>query len=649
MRRLDGGDELSRGLVGFWPLDEGAGQSITDLSRLGNDGRGVNAPTWGMGRWGKAAVFSGPNGASTQNYNVGAKSIIGNLQVPLSISAWIYPVSSSGFQPIIAQYGAFSAGTLIKMLRTDTGTLKYYCTSNSGTFQAVGTLVPSLNAWSFVSVVVMGDLSTPTIRIRLNASTETPTLVALRSSITATITTRIGSNENSMSHSGNEGFNGRLQNIRIWNRALTRADEMRLWRDPWAGTLRDPRRVWYLPSGTAITGSGAITFADMAVDGTGVEEIPGSGAITFGAMTTAGSGELGLSGSGALTFAPMTTAGNGTLAFVGSGAITFGAMATSGAGLLGIAGAGALTFAPMGVSGSGAVAVAGSGVLTFAPMTVSGVGYLPITGAGALTFGPMTIAGVGAVSTTLIEGRGAIVFDAMSISGVGLNSAPGPTPAPAPVRRRPALSAIPLPTTPWVIPLTGNLTPVAYQFLFTLMRRTGGQPGKTTPDDQDALPLASLLEGGGEWANVSQRFEFAGDTQTQTLVSLAETERLDASSVQVVLSDGQVEPPAQIVILGVEGGAITDAALLPIATPQSAPLPDVLTPGASPWTFDAPGKGFVLVEGGTVSAITISRDGTTNYATGMTGGFFPVDWQDQLTVTYTVAPNVTFFGSSYDA
>lgn len=283
--RLDEDQPINRGLVGFWPLTEGGGQTVLDLSPWRNDGRGVNSPTWNVGRYGKAAAFSGPNGASSQNYNVGARAILGELQLPMTITAWIYPTSSSGFQPIVAQYGQFTAGQLIKMLRTDTGTLKYYCTSNSGTFQAVGTLVPSLNVWSFVSVSLWGSLSSPSIRIRLNASTESPSLVALRSSITSTITTRIGSHENSMFHSGNEGFNGRLQNIRIWNRTLTQGEENRLRSDPWIGTRRRPPRVWYLPSAGAYTLTaehGTINLTGQAVALTAARKmVPEHGALAL--------------------------------------------------------------------------------------------------------------------------------------------------------------------------------------------------------------------------------------------------------------------------------------------------------------------------------------------------------------------------------
>jgi hypothetical protein len=66
------------------------------------------------------------------------------------------------------------------------------------------------------------------------------------------------------------------------------------------------------------------------------------------------------------------------------------------------------------------------------------------------------------------------------------------------------------------------------------------------------------------------------------------------------------------------------------------------TVGASPVTITAPGNGAMIVNAGTVSSIVFSRDGTNNYTTGQTSGVIPVFKGDTLTITYTVAPTVSF-------
>lgn len=66
------------------------------------------------------------------------------------------------------------------------------------------------------------------------------------------------------------------------------------------------------------------------------------------------------------------------------------------------------------------------------------------------------------------------------------------------------------------------------------------------------------------------------------------------------------------------------------------------TPGASPYTYTAQVKGFMLITGGTVSLIEFSRDGTTFYSYGTTAGQFTLNLADRLRITYTVVPTMTF-------
>lgn len=78
--------------------------------------------------------------------------------------------------------------------------------------------------------------------------------------------------------------------------------------------------------------------------------------------------------------------------------------------------------------------------------------------------------------------------------------------------------------------------------------------------------------------------------------------------------------------------------------PGNAPQPYAVTPGASPWTYQAPFAGFVSVQGGTVSAVALSGDGGSTYFT-ISGGLAPVLEGSYVKVTYTVAPTVTMIGA----
>jgi hypothetical protein len=61
---------------------------------------------------------------------------------------------------------------------------------------------------------------------------------------------------------------------------------------------------------------------------------------------------------------------------------------------------------------------------------------------------------------------------------------------------------------------------------------------------------------------------------------------------------------------------------------------------ASPFRYTAPSSGFVILKGGTVTGVEFTRANTT--LTGQTQGVFPLSQADQLTVTYSGLPTMTW-------
>lgn len=63
----------------------------------------------------------------------------------------------------------------------------------------------------------------------------------------------------------------------------------------------------------------------------------------------------------------------------------------------------------------------------------------------------------------------------------------------------------------------------------------------------------------------------------------------------------------------------------------------------SPYVYSATRRGSVIVNGGTVSNISFSRDGgTTYYTIGTVAGMFLLNASDLLKITYAAPPTVTF-------
>ena len=70
-----------------------------------------------------------------------------------------------------------------------------------------------------------------------------------------------------------------------------------------------------------------------------------------------------------------------------------------------------------------------------------------------------------------------------------------------------------------------------------------------------------------------------------------------------------------------------------------------VTVGVTPYEYSAVKRGSMIVEGGTVSLIEFSRDGTDYYDVGATAGMFALNASDRLRVAYSVVPNMTFVPS----
>jgi hypothetical protein len=80
-----------------------------------------------------------------------------------------------------------------------------------------------------------------------------------------------------------------------------------------------------------------------------------------------------------------------------------------------------------------------------------------------------------------------------------------------------------------------------------------------------------------------------------------------------------------------------------IGTPPSTEIPVKVS--ASPFVYQPPKKGYVLVSGGSVSVIEFSRTPGIFYITGMTTGMFSVNANDSLRVTYSSMPLVVLIPS----
>jgi hypothetical protein len=230
---------VSSGLVGWWPLDEGTGTVAHDISGQGNNGTWSGRPSspsgtyYTTGEIGSAAgYFNGTDNALT----IGTQPVYG-FTGPFTISMWIDPMSSS-VEGIFARENFVNNGNNgyflalyppdPKFCLATNGGASYACADGSGVGVGVWTLLTTVYDGTNMSVYVNGTLSSQV------ASALTPPAI---NGILA-----FGIPE----QGGQTMFNGSLEDIRVYNRALSATEISSLYNTD-VGTPNAPTNLETFP------------------------------------------------------------------------------------------------------------------------------------------------------------------------------------------------------------------------------------------------------------------------------------------------------------------------------------------------------------------------------------------------------------------
>ncbi len=204
------------GLVASYSLDEGTGTAVNDSSTNKNNGTLSNA-TWAAGYFGNALKFTGAsNSLVSVNDSPGL-----DLTTGLTLEAWVNPStlanSASGWVAAVAKDNKASGANDIAYAlyaANGTGTPPALHLLIGGTDVGLqGTSVLALNTWTFLT----GTYDGTTMRLYVNG-----TLVASKSK-----TGTVGKTADPLHLGGDwdgEMFAGLIDNVRVYNRALSAAE-----------------------------------------------------------------------------------------------------------------------------------------------------------------------------------------------------------------------------------------------------------------------------------------------------------------------------------------------------------------------------------------------------------------------------------------
>jgi prepilin-type N-terminal cleavage/methylation domain-containing protein len=190
------------GLVGYWPMDEGSGSSTQDLSGNNNfgtwNGSTTNGSYYASGKVGNWAGYF--NGNTTMITTVTAMPSVSQI----TMSAWIYELSNAVNDGIYSQSpstGIWCTGS----------SLVFRISGGTGATSASGYCMPG--GWEHVAATYDGTTSLLYVN---GVQKGTPGSVS--GAIVSSVTANIGS------YTGIWPFSGLIDDVRIYNRALSAAE-----------------------------------------------------------------------------------------------------------------------------------------------------------------------------------------------------------------------------------------------------------------------------------------------------------------------------------------------------------------------------------------------------------------------------------------
>jgi hypothetical protein len=209
--QIDVNGSLTEGLVGWWKFDETEGNIAYDSSGNGNDGNLTNGPAWVEGKIGRALSFDGVD----DYVNLGNKQEI-TLTKNMSLSIWLKPTA---FGMRRNPYNKAWGGTGTFTLEVD-GTLNYFYGITGGD---TGTINVSYAAYNPTQLLLLNEW-VHVILVRNLDSMKVSCFVRgiLSSESTALFAEAVAGSGNASFGSGYENnFEGLLDDIRIYDRALS--------------------------------------------------------------------------------------------------------------------------------------------------------------------------------------------------------------------------------------------------------------------------------------------------------------------------------------------------------------------------------------------------------------------------------------------
>ncbi|MEO8581626.1 MAG: LamG domain-containing protein [Patescibacteria group bacterium] len=207
-------DLLSQGLIGYWPMDEtgantcsGGSNDTCDKSGQGNDGAWQNGATFTTGLYGAGVAFDG----TTDDVQILNSTSLDTSATDMTISLWMKANTVAATKALFSKRS--TNGTLdYELFFNSAGTLQFL-SGESGVNGTASSAVGAITTGKWIHVVLV-KTSTAVI---FYTNGQLLTTVAYTGSWTNSDRLHIGSLDNSF----NNSFDGTIDDVRLYNRALS--------------------------------------------------------------------------------------------------------------------------------------------------------------------------------------------------------------------------------------------------------------------------------------------------------------------------------------------------------------------------------------------------------------------------------------------
>ncbi len=204
-------------LVCHLQMEEGSGMNLNDSSPYGNNGTTIGSPTWTTGKIGQALSLDG----STQYATVADASSL-DISTAITLAAWVKPAGASASTQYVikkATQGGVAGtddGYEISLSSAGKVFVRFNQATSGDTYRINSVTSYPLNSSAWMHIAATYDQNTGLMKLYVNGVQESGDLAGPAAILTNNLPLGIGAQGNGVSK-----FNGLLDDVRVYNTALT--------------------------------------------------------------------------------------------------------------------------------------------------------------------------------------------------------------------------------------------------------------------------------------------------------------------------------------------------------------------------------------------------------------------------------------------